>query len=152
MIGFPSVNGARPRRVPAAERPHENAVDNRQFSFQDSRLPQDCQDVHMQSLPDPAGIPPLKAAMSCSSRASEFQGTPSQRHPVTSTNQIIFTTIRCSIGGLSPQFPIGFSEGWNSDDSSKNSSGIRASAIMALSKVHVDLEGSLAKRMPNQVL
>jgi hypothetical protein len=70
---FPAVNRARPRRIPATESPHENAVDYRQFSFEDGRLPKSRQEVEMQSLQDPTGIPPLKAAMRRSPRSAEFQ-------------------------------------------------------------------------------
>jgi len=79
-------------------------------------------------------------------------GTSSQWHPVTSTNQITFTTTRCGVGGLPPRLPADFSAGRNGDSSSKNSSGIRASAILAPSKVHLDLGGPCAHAVPNQVL
>jgi len=70
---FTAVKKASSRGIPTTEAPHQNAIDHRKFSLDDTRLSKDREGVGVHSLLDPAGVPMPKAAMSHSRRAAELQ-------------------------------------------------------------------------------
>jgi hypothetical protein len=70
---FSAINGAWASRFAAAEGTDHDAVDDRQFGLEDSRPPEQCEEVHVKIVPHPGFVPSPQTSVSSAARAAEFE-------------------------------------------------------------------------------